>query len=216
MADRFLSVGIDDFVLANISCNNWRRAAILAGRCSWAVWGVLLIGLASGRKWARTLSARLASWRSTRHRRNSRRKLRRCPIWVAEFALLDCQGRIDLGDGGLHVGGGLRVLAVELRQSHLEKLQSLTQLGIRSCLRFMLSWLTGIGGLRRNGSHGERGGTWPGLPGMVVMLVGSWLARSEPVVVMLVVIAGILADCGLIGSLTIRDAGEWLPSQEML
>jgi hypothetical protein len=51
---------------------------------------------------------------------------------------------------------------------------------------------------------------------MVVMLVGSWLARSEPVVVMLVVIAGILADCGLIGSLTIRDAGEWLPSQEML
>ncbi len=50
--------GTDDFSMAAISCKLWRRAARLAGRCSWAVWEVLLIGVASGCDWQRTLSAR--------------------------------------------------------------------------------------------------------------------------------------------------------------
>jgi hypothetical protein len=43
-------------------------------------------------------------------------------------------------------------------------------------------------------------------------LVGSWLTRSvPPVVILLSVIAGIFALCGLMfGSLTIREEGPWL------
>src|SRR5579871_1348372 len=43
-------------------------------------------------------------------------------------------------------------------------------------------------------------------------LVGAWLARSEPpVVIVNIVIAGILALCGLVfGSMTISDEGECL------
>lgn len=43
-------------------------------------------------------------------------------------------------------------------------------------------------------------------------LAGSWLARSQPpVVVLLLLSAAIFAVCGLMfGSLTIRDDGQWL------
>ena len=43
-------------------------------------------------------------------------------------------------------------------------------------------------------------------------LVGSWLARREPsVVVMVLVIAAIFSLCGLVvGALTVRDEGDWL------
>jgi len=46
----------------------------------------------------------------------------------------------------------------------------------------------------------------------IVILVGAWLARSEPpVVIVNLVIATILALCGLVfGSLTINDEGDYL------